>query len=289
MPDTSYIIAATARSGSSLLGEALRSTGLAGRPREFFMCWHLAAYDPERLREEHRKRWLIPDDDYLRKVFEEGTTPNGVFGVKIMWGYFKLVVKRLRALPQYRGLRPPELLDTVFPGLRYIHIVRADKVRQAVSLAKATQSGIWSDVDPRGFEERVKLLNYKMDSNMMDRIARHKQKRKELAGRKLEYDFYKINRHYRLLLKHEEAWEDYFKRFSISPFRVVYEDFSESYEETAVDILKYLDVPLPEKLTFTGRALKKQGDAVNDEWVERFREDMLRPPSLLRRVLGRLS
>ncbi|MBE9506501.1 MAG: hypothetical protein IMY86_00490, partial [Chloroflexi bacterium] len=35
-PHTSYLICATNRSGSSLLCEALKNTGIAGRPEEYF-------------------------------------------------------------------------------------------------------------------------------------------------------------------------------------------------------------------------------------------------------------
>jgi LPS sulfotransferase NodH len=291
MPDISYIIAATPRSGSNLLCEALRGTRLAGRPDEFFLYWFIAATDPERLREEYVTKWRIPDDeclrglfsrftspdeefvtkwripdeDYLRKVFEEGTTPNGVFGVKIMWDYFEVVIEKLRRLPRLRGLGAPEVLDAVFPGLRYIHMVRADKVRQAVSLARAIESLKWYSIRPR--RSGLKRLY----SGVLDRL---KARPGTSSGDAPVYDFDRINGIHRMLIAHDAAWEAFFKELGLSPFRVVYEDFSKAYEETAVDILGYLDIPLPEKVTFARRSLTKQGDAVNEEWARRFAEDM---------------
>jgi LPS sulfotransferase NodH len=292
MPDTSYIIAATARSGSTLLCEALRGTGLAGRPAEFFRYWFMAASDPERLRdecvtkwgipdderlrrlferftspdEEFVTKWRIPDEDYLRKVFEEGTTPNGVFGVKIMWKHFKVVIEKLGHMDRLSGPRAPEVLDRAFPNLHYIHIVRKDKVRQAVSMARAIESQKWYSARPRRFGLK------RLYAGVSDRL---KGRTRPPSGDAPTYDFDWINGLYRMLLAEDAAWEAFFKESGLKHFRVVYEDFAKSYEETAVDILGYLDIPLPEKVTFARRSLTKQGDAVNEEWAQRFTEDLL--------------
>ena len=83
---------------------------------------------------------------YLDQVFEEGTTPNGVFAAKLMWGYLYDFVGNLREIEAYRDMPVPELLATVFPDLRYIYVTRRDKVRQAVSLWKAIQNAVWGQL-----------------------------------------------------------------------------------------------------------------------------------------------
>ena len=78
---------------------------------------------------------------------ETATTPNGVFGAKLMWGYFGDFVSLLRNIPAYRDLPLTELLPAVFPDLTFVRVVRANKVRQAVSLWKAVQTATWRQED----------------------------------------------------------------------------------------------------------------------------------------------
>ena len=82
-------------------------------------------------------------DRYLAWALNEGTTPNGVFGAKLMWGYLGDFAQLLRGIDGLAGLPVPELLERVFPDLRYVRITRRDKVRQAVSLWRAVQTQAW--------------------------------------------------------------------------------------------------------------------------------------------------
>src|SRR6202012_337517 len=78
-------------------------------------------------------------DRYLEWAFEAGTTPNGIFGAKLMWGYFGDFVSLVRNIPAYRDGPPGQTLPAVFPTRTLVRGVRANKVRQAVSLWKAVQ------------------------------------------------------------------------------------------------------------------------------------------------------
>jgi LPS sulfotransferase NodH len=76
---TACVICTAPRTGSSLLGEALTSTGCAGRPREYFD-----------IHKRNEQNWIdqfkiAQDKDYLEKVITAGTTSNGVFGLKLHW------------------------------------------------------------------------------------------------------------------------------------------------------------------------------------------------------------
>ena len=62
-----------------------------------------------------------------------------------MWGYFGDFVSLLRNVPAYRDVPLAELLPTVFPDLTFVRVVRANKVRQAVSLWKAVQTATWRE------------------------------------------------------------------------------------------------------------------------------------------------
>ena len=261
---TSYVICGSQRSGSNLLCEALWLAG-AGRPDEYFIYWYMAARDPDGLKTEFARPWLVPPPEYVRKVLESGTA-NGVFGVKIMWDYFDLIMENLHQIPDYRALPPAELLARLFPNLHYVHISRRDKVRQAVSLARAIQSRRWIDFQSRVFDEqRDHLWDF-------DRIRYYTAKASEDG---LAYDFDQIASVQQRMLDQDAAWEAYFTSAGIEPFRVVYEDFVGAYERTALDLLDFLDVDAG-GATFERRAMKQQSDALNDEWARRFEADQAR-------------
>src|SRR5947209_4516160 len=168
----SYLICATPRSGSTLLCEALINTGIAGQPEEYFEAlketgrprrpkdYFRNLAHPERILEllgdysridDEPVRWSPSDvstyADYLARVMEEGTTANGVFGAKVMRGYFDDFISHLRQIPEYSEMTVPDLLSTIFPNLHYIYVTRLDKVRQAVSLWKAIQTWTWRTDD----------------------------------------------------------------------------------------------------------------------------------------------
>jgi len=265
-PRCSYIIYATPRSGSTLLCEALTNTGLAGKPGEPF----------EGLKETGRPRRPLEyftgvEDaelvallggsegpppaypafthyaEYLASIIEQATTPNGVFGTKLMWGYLDDFVSNLRIIPSYSTLPVPQLLATVFPNLHHITVTRRDKVRQAVSLWKAIQTQAWSlDEDEHPGEE--------------------------VHHRPLTFHFGAIDHLKRQLEEHDAAWQQYFTQNNIQPFTVVYEDFVHAYEETALQILHYLGIPLAEKPHFGARRMRQQADSLSEQWIQRYYE-----------------
>src|SRR5581483_7521953 len=163
----SYLVCATPRSGSTLLCHALDKTGIAGHPEEYFEALRRSGlprrpheyFDPQRhaniverlaFREmpdraaEPNPLWQ-PDTyaRYLEWTLRQGTTSNGVFGAKLMWGYLGDFAELLRGIDGMAGRPLPELLASAFPGLRYVQITRRNKVRQAVSLWKAVQTQAW--------------------------------------------------------------------------------------------------------------------------------------------------
>ena len=233
-PHTSYLVCGTPRCGISLLCEALKNTGSAGRPEEYF--WR----DDELFWSE---RWGVSTyADYLDKALEEGTTLNSVFGAKVMWGYFDDFVSKLRQIPDCRGMAVPDLMQIVFPNLHYIWMTRRDKVRQAVSFWKAIQTDVWAwttDEPP-------------------------------VPAKEPAFDFEAIDYLVQEIVTHEAAWQQYFSECGVTPFTVIYEDLVLACEETALQILQYLNIPIPENLVFAERRLKKQADALSEEWVQRY-------------------
>ena len=74
-PTKSYIIWTSQRTGSTVLCKLLEGTGIAGRPDEW-----LHEYETYDL----LAKYGLPDPPSLQqKLWELGTTPNGVFGLKV--------------------------------------------------------------------------------------------------------------------------------------------------------------------------------------------------------------
>ena len=238
---TSYAVCAVQRSGSSLLCEALKNTGLAGVPEEYFLYHEDEnSWENGRWAREHG---VISQPDYIRLVLEKGTTSNGVFGTKLMWNYFPYVIRYLQRLPEYAGLEAPQLLYKLFPKLHFIWIVRDDKVRQAVSWAVAAQTGIYAA--------------WQVENNP--------------PVQEPKFDFVLIDNLHRLILEGEQGWQNFFAACGVTPFKVVYEELVATYETTALEILDYLHVPYPDNLVFGKRKMKKQATTLNDEWTQKYR------------------
>jgi LPS sulfotransferase NodH len=265
-PRCSYIIYATPRSGSTLLCEALTNTGLAGRPAEPFESLKETGQPRRPLEyftgvEDAELDALLGGSEgpppthpvhndyaeYLARVIEQAITPNGVFGTKIMWGYLDDFVSNLRTIPAYSTQPVSQLLATVFPDLHHITVTRRDKVRQAVSLWRAIQTQAWSLED-------------------------HEHPTEKVHHHPLTFHFGAIDHLKRQLEEHDAAWHQYFTRNNIQPFTVVYEDFVHTYEETALQILRYLDIPIPEKPLFAARRMKQQSDALSEQWIQCYYE-----------------
>ena len=137
--------------GSTLVCKALRATGVAGPPRgvlrgaahtgrprrpdEYFagVADQLDLRPPRPASRGRRDRAAPPlwSRDGLRplpRVGVRGRAPptNGVFGAKLMWGYFGDFVSLLRNIPEYRDLPLAELLPGRLPGPE----VRPGRARQ---------------------------------------------------------------------------------------------------------------------------------------------------------------
>jgi trehalose 2-sulfotransferase len=232
-PNTSYMVCFTPRSGSTLLCEMLYNTGIAGQPDEYFEVGDKPIWE---------KSWGVSTSaEYLVAAIKQGTTPNGVFGTKIGWSELIDLADELKQRPEYSEFSVYDRLNAVFPNLHYIWIKRENKVRQAISLVKAKQTGIWTvtaDSSPRPMGkpafsfQLIDLMAYELEAQ-------------------------------------DAAWERYFKKYNIQPFVVVYEELVANPEKTALQILRELGIPT-EQVTFAPNRLKQQADAESEEWVQRY-------------------
>lgn len=90
----SYLICATPRTGSTLLCSLLKSTGVAGIPESYFRSPDEDSFALEwNVRRDSDGR--VDYTEFVRGAVRAGTTPNGVFAARIMWGTMDEIVEKL--------------------------------------------------------------------------------------------------------------------------------------------------------------------------------------------------
>ncbi len=236
-----YLICATPRTGSSLLCGLLESTGVAGHPESYFRR------PDEKL---WATRWGILDSsgrsfrasDFMRSAMVAGTTDNGVFAARIMWGTLKEVVDRLGTLhPDLVGA-DLELFRRVFGPTRFLYLRRHDVVAQAVSWLRAEQTNHWQDDD--------------LIQPGQAEISPH-------------FDAGEIQRLVRVIDEHNTGWRAWFTSVDVEPREVRYEDLADDPIGVTRGLLDYLGLDLP-----SGHEIRVQhrrrGDHLNADWIVRY-------------------
>lgn len=236
-PKLSYTIWFSQRTGSTLLCRALESTGIAGKPREWL--------SDDNLLEKYRLRNYV---ELQQRLWQLGTTPNGVFGVKTgaYRPYLDSLIDTFKQFPDRTTNNPTEIWENTFHNCKHIYMTRRNKVRLAVSWWKAIQTQEW-----------------------------HRQRGKLPKSVDLEdkYSYEAIDHLFAECSMREAAIQEFFDLGVIVPLTIVYEDFILSYEETIKNILNYLELPNSNNVEIASPPLQKLADDVSDNWVQRFRQE----------------
>jgi LPS sulfotransferase NodH len=209
----------------------LYATGATGWPGEWL--WR---EDVDR----NWKAWGVSSwREYLDRVLEAGTGPSGVFCTKLMWGYLHDALHELRRLSRMYDEDDLAVLCSFFPEPSFVWIRREDVVAQAVSWARAVQTGQWASFQAVQAEPA--------------------------------FDFDQVDGLYHLARVHDGAWARWFAAHGVDPLRVVYEELATDPVGVVEDVIARLGLePSPVK----GRApmeLSRQGDAVNLDWAARYK------------------
>jgi LPS sulfotransferase NodH len=236
-PRRCYVVCTIPRAGSNLLTDGLRATRRAGMPKQFFLPKSEARYGAE--------LGLDPDADYsgyVRGIVNTKTTHNEVFGFKLMSWYLDDFLARLRDTRAFGGAATNDLtmLRNAFPRLRFVHIVRRHKLRQALSTARALQTGLWKVQDGK------------------------------TALREPEFDAELIEQSLREAERQENMWYTFFQRNGIDPFEVEYEKLCRDYEATIRCVLDFLKISLPCDARIGPPITIRQADELSRIWEERF-------------------
>jgi trehalose 2-sulfotransferase len=234
-PRRCYVVCAVPRSGSNLLTDGLHATRRAGRPKQFFLHKSESYFI-----DAHH---LDPDCHFARYVHDivaVTATSNEVFGFKLMSWYLDDFLCRLRATGAFGDAGRLDLLRNAFPRLQFVHISRRNKLRQALSKARAVQTDLWKV-----------------------------QEGKSVSGDP-QFDAALIEQCLEEGAHQEKIWERFFQQTGIKPFRVEYEQLCEDYEATIQGVLNFLQISLPRRVRIGPPVTIRQADEISRAWEERF-------------------
>jgi LPS sulfotransferase NodH len=235
MPPTRYVIASSPRCGSNMLQRSLWQSRVAGAPEEYLT---------EAYAKDFATRWQIKksaDIDiqlFLAHLTRFRTSPNGVFGLKVHGSHLSNVILRNCSI------------DELLAKPKYIVIRRQDKIRQAVSLALARQTGVW-------------ILDGKWLADQKPNTAN------------VEYSFKEVKKCLDDIIRDETVWDKYLAIHKIEPFYVKYEEFVTNYVSTILSVFSFLGIEIP-TIQITSPGIRRQATSVNKEWADRFAQDSQR-------------
>jgi trehalose 2-sulfotransferase len=244
---SSYIIAATPRSGSTMLCDLLSGTGIAGHPHSYYRREDILDWARE---------WGVPPPDvigdvafernYLEAVRRAGAAQTGIFGLRLMWSSVTELSARLSAIHP-DPLDDAARFELAFSKPLYIHLSRQDKVAQAVSLVKARQSGLWHRA---------------ADGTERERLA---------PPAPLVYDADRLADLVEELETDDAAWNGLFSRFGIEPLRLTYEGLAAAPQTVLAQVLSALALDARIAASVDARTAKL-ADQTSLQWAHRFRE-----------------
>jgi trehalose 2-sulfotransferase len=254
-PVKAYLVCATPRSGSTLLCEMLRDTGRAGVPLEHFEILRHSSL-PRQPREyfqdldapeviellapvEAGIASTEPPEQWWTRILAEGSSANGVWGGKIMWGHIEDFVMRARQLPGLAGADLDTVLHELLDDPQLVFVTRQDKAAQAVSLWRAVQTQSWRSGEPPNGDSAV-------------------------------YDFTAIDHLVSQLETDERSWSDWFARTGRRPIHVTYDRLDSAPGDVVALVLHELGLPDGDVVV---PRLARQRDERSLAWIERYRRE----------------
>jgi LPS sulfotransferase NodH len=236
-PRRCYVVCAIPRSGSNLLTDGLHATRRAGRPKQFFLRKSESDFAAT-----HNLDLSAGFAAYVRDIIRVTATSNEVFGFKLMSWYLDDFIARLRETHAFgdAGTSNLDLFRNAFPHLQFVHVFRRHKLRQALSKARAEQTGLWKVQEGRAIQREPQF-----DAELIEQCLRDGEQQ-------------------------EKRWEGFFKQIGFDPFRVEYEKLCQDYEATVRGVLDFLQISLSRHTRIGPPATVRQADDISRAWEERF-------------------
>jgi LPS sulfotransferase NodH len=197
-------IFAVPRSGSTFFGDILAKTNLLGFPREHLL-------------KEHVPLFINTDftfNEWIRALIRFSFTPNGYSSTKIISYLFLVIAEEYQKSPDLYN----DLL-LFFKDYPVIYLKRMNKVRQAVSLIKATNSSVWH------IKNNEKIIGSRSEKTLSEGPE-------------------EIENMIVWLIEQEQSLEKLFRKAGIKPRVYFYEDFSDVTRKQSYfnEVIKFLGV-----------------------------------------------
>lgn len=230
-PRFSLMLATTPRSGSTYCAIKLWQTGCLGAPLEYlnfrttgWLCRRLGFSVGE-------DRFLESSDvlPYWKKIQALRTSRNGAFSLKMFPAIYREIAQRY-----------PQLLARL-GTTHVVYLYRDDLVGQAISYARAQQSGAWF-----------------ADAS-------------ESSGP--SYDFALIEKCRSSILGQQLFWKNLFAKTSTRPFMLKYEDVLASPASAVQGLRDELGIPSVDCEPLDVPEVRPQADEVSQAWRARFLEE----------------
>ena len=178
--------------------------------------------------------------EYFYRYVSLCSSPNGVFAAKLMWTQLISLSNDIVRYLGVRGNSHHDILSSYVGQLSYIRLVRRDRLRQAISLVRAMQTGIWS----QKIGDAIRTVPSVYDKAAID-----------WAIRKIRIENLYWARHVRLA--------------GGVPLTLYYEDFCKQPTGASDTIVSWLGLEsLP--ADSGGFSLTRQADGTTEEWVQRY-------------------
>jgi len=185
---------------------------------------------------------------YLDAAIQAGRGRTEFFGLRLMR-------ENISDLNRFVEQVHPEIqtdrarIEVAFGKMLYVHLSRADKLAQAVSLVKAMQTGLWH-VAPDGTE--------------VERLG---------PPQEPIYDFERLRGEVAALEGYDAAWRLWFAEMEIEPLQISYEELSVEPADALAIVCNELGIAAPERENIKP-AVAKLADRVSEDWKRRYRRDL---------------
>ena len=160
-----------------------------------------------------------------------GTSENGIFAARVMWGSLERMVEGLGKPADQSDLIA---LERAFGNLAFLHLQREDVIGQAVSWCRAEQTGFWQHGD--------------------------------IASRQPRHNLDQMKHLHATIRDHNAAWRSWFDRHGVQPHAVTYEDLVDDPRGTVAGVAALLGVALPAGWQPASRH-HKQADDTSAAWA----------------------
>jgi LPS sulfotransferase NodH len=186
---------------------------------------------------------------FLDAAVRYGTGPDGTYGMKIQWMHVAPLARNIEFVGP-----PDEVLEHLFPGGRFVNVIRGDRHAQALSWFRAIETGEWWRVAGSTRVPDPPLLDPDEVCALTAEIGRQ-----------------------------QDAWRRYFERRGSTALTVEYEQLELDYRGQIARVLAFLGLDPAPAATIPAARLVRQADDITEQW----RQAMLGPAAESGAATGR--